>query len=375
MQSTIVLFAAFAATVANATVFATLGLYGRTAGLSELEVGAIFASSGLLFFLTSSRWGRLSDRIGRGPVMAAGLAATAVSLFLFAGLYAAGGAFLLLLLARTIYGLLAGAIQPAAIAWMADHTAVEERAGGAARIGAAVGLASIAGPVLSATLVGFGLPAPVIAGSFLAAVAAATLLVGLRDARPSGSPGMARAPIDGLAPYLLVGFAMALGFGALQPTTAFYVQDRFGLATADAIRQTSLASAAFATASFVVQAFVIPRSGLPPRRLLAIGLVLCLAGVGGSLVAATTAALAAGFAVMGIGYGLAQSGLTAAVSVAGGKHRQGQAAGRLQAAMAMAWIAGALGGGALYPFAIASPLLLAAAGFALALVATAQMRR
>ena len=65
VQSAIVLFAVFAAAVGNATVFATLSLYGRSVGLSGLEVGAIFASSGLLFFLTSSRWGRLSDRAGR----------------------------------------------------------------------------------------------------------------------------------------------------------------------------------------------------------------------------------------------------------------------------------------------------------------------
>jgi len=136
VQATIVLFAVFAATVGNATVFATLGLFGRGVGLSEFEVGAIFASSGFLFFLTSSHWGRLSDRLGRTPMMAAGLAATAASLFLFAGLYVAGGTFLALLLARTIYGVLAGGIQPAAIAWMAGHTPPGRRASGVALVGA-----------------------------------------------------------------------------------------------------------------------------------------------------------------------------------------------------------------------------------------------
>lgn len=58
MQSAIVLFAVFAATEGNATVFSTLGLFRRAVGLSELEVGAIFASAPLLFFLTSSCWGR-----------------------------------------------------------------------------------------------------------------------------------------------------------------------------------------------------------------------------------------------------------------------------------------------------------------------------
>jgi MFS family permease len=375
MQATIVLFAVFAATVANTTVFATLGLHGRSVGLSELEVGAIFASSGVLFFLTSSRWGRMSDRIGRGLAMAAGLAATAGSLLLFAGLYAGGGLFLSLLLARSLYGLFAGAIQPAATAWMADHTPVEQRASGVARIGAAVGVASFAGPLFAASVVGFGLSAPVAVGAALSAFATGAVLFGLRDAPPAPNMVAARAPVEGLAPYLSIGFAMVLGFGALQATTAFYVQDRFALATAEAIRQASLASAGFAVGSFIVQAFVIRRLALTPRRMLAIGLAVCLLGSGGSLAAPTMEALMAGFGIMGAGYGLAQSGLTAAVSILGGRHGQGQVAGRLQAAMSMAWIVGALGGGALYPFAIPSPLLVAAAGLALALAATAQIRR
>jgi MFS family permease len=250
VQATIVLFSVFAATVGNTTVFATLGLYGRGAGLSELEVGAILASSALLFFLSSSRWGRLSDRVGRRPVMAAGLAAAAVSLFLFASLYVAGGTFLLLLLARSVYGLLAGSIQPAATAWMADHSPPDRRAAGVALVGAAVGIASIAGPVLAAAVVGFGLSVPVIMGGVLAAVAAGVVLLGLHDAPPDAQPAAARPVTEGLAPYLLVSFAMVLGFAALQPTTAFYVQDRFGFGTADAIRQASLASAGFATGSF-----------------------------------------------------------------------------------------------------------------------------
>jgi MFS family permease len=375
VQATIVLFAVFAATVANATVFATLGLHGRSVGLSELEVGAVFASSGVLFFLTSSHWGRLSDRVGRGPVMAAGLMATAVSLLLFAGLYTGGGMFLSLLVARSLYGLFAGGIQPAATAWMAGHTPADLRAAGVARIGAAVGVASIAGPVLTASVVGFGLSVPVAVGGVLTTLATGAVLVGLRYAPPALIAAAAGAPSEGLAPYLSIGFAMVLGFGALQATTAFYVQDRFGLATADAIRQGSLASAGFAVGSVIVQAFVVRRLALSARRLLAIGLAVCLVGTGGSLAAPTTALLTVCFGVMGAGYGLAQSGLTAAVSILGGTHRQGQVAGRLQAVMSVAWIVGALGGGALYPFANASPLLVAAAGLALALLATAQIRR
>jgi len=150
--------------------------------------------------------------------------------------------------------------------------------------------------------------------------------------------------------------------------TAFYVQDRFHLATADAIRQTSFASAGFAAGSFTVQAFIVRRLTLLPQRLLSIGLAICVLGIGGSLATPSSAGLIAAFSVMGVGYGLAQSGLTAAASVLGGEHRQGLVAGRLQVAMSAAWIAGALGGTALYPLAIAAPLLVASGAMTLALL-------
>jgi hypothetical protein len=79
----------------------------------------------------------------------------------------------------------------------------------------------------------------------------------------------------------------------------------------------------------------------------------------------------------------AQAGLVAGASILGGKHRQGQVAGKLQAAMSLAWIIGALGGTALYPLTVLAPLLVVAAGTMLALgfayagvpPATSQIRR
>lgn len=369
MQATIVLFAVFAATVGNATVFATLGLYGRGAGLSELDAGAIFASSALLFFLTSSHWGRLSDRIGRAPVMAAGLAATAVSLLGFAAIYELNGrdAFIGLLLARMVYGSFAGGLQPAAIAYMAETTAAERRAAGIALVGASVGIGSIAGPVLVAALVGFGLAIPVATAGIVVGLAAVATFLGVRGRRSEAIATPTEASsIDGLTPCLVLAFAMILGFSALQPTTAFYVQDRFRLETATAIREASFASMSFATGAFFLQAFVVRALPLRPRGLLKVGFAICLASIIGGLLAPAPGWLVAAFGLLGAGYGLAQSGLTAMVSVIGGKH-QGRAAGRLHAVMSAAWIVGALGGTTLYAASIAAPLLLAAAAMAFAL--------
>ncbi len=287
-------------------------------------------------------------------------------MFLFAGLYVTGGTFIALLSARAIYGLLAGRIQPGATAWVARHTLRDRRAAGVALVGAAVGIASIAGSDLAAGEIGFGLAVPVVLGSALAALAAVTTLFGVRAGRPNARPSVPAAAIDGLTPYLLVSFAMVVAFGALQPTTALFVQDRFGFATAEAIRQASLASAGFATSTFVVQAFVVRRLPWLPHRLLAIGLVICLVAIGVGLVAPAAEVLIMAYGLLGIGYGLAQAGLTAGASILGGKHRQGQVAGRMQAAMSAAWIVGALGGTALYPLSVLAPLLVAGAAMMLA---------
>lgn len=116
-----------------------------------------------------------------------------------------------------------------------------------------------------------------------------------------------------------------------------------------------------------MQAFVVRCLPWQPRRLLPVGLAICLLGIVVSLAERARAGLIGAVGAIGAGHGLAQSGLAAAVSIVGGKHRQGQVAGVVQAAMAAAWIAGARGGTALYPLSIAAPLLVAAAAMAFAL--------
>ena len=372
VQVAIVLFAVFAATMANGAVFATLGLFGREIGLGEFEVGVIFASSGLLFFLTASSWGRLADRVGRTRVMALGLIATALSLAVFAAFYAARwpDAFLGLLAARAVYGLFAGGIQPAAIAWMVEATPRGRRRAGIALVGAAVSVGSVVGPAFVAVLVGLGFAWPVVvAGSLVALAAFAVVGVG-EGARPAAVAQASTGAIDGLTDCMLLAFVMVVGFGALQPTTAFYVQDRFGLQTAIAIREVGYASAAFAAGAFLIQAFGVRALGLATRSMTALGFVICLAGIAGTLVAHGPGALIASFVVLGIGYGLAQSGLMADAARLGGEHRQGQVAGRLQAVMAAGWIVGALAGTALYSLAIQAPLLIAGGALALCAIRT-----
>jgi MFS family permease len=369
MRPVVVLFPVFAMTVGNATVQSTVGLFGRSTGLSEFQVGLFFASSAVLFFLTSSAWGALADRWGRRPVILTGLASGGVSLLLIAALYALGpGAldasiiFAALLFARIVYGLLSGGIQPAAVAAMADMTTEHRRSTAAALVGAAFGLASIVGPLVAALLVGFGFAAPVASACALILIAGLVARAIPATATPMGSRAAVFAPpLAAVMPYLVLAFAVVLGLSALQPTTAFFVQDRLAIGTTLAVQYASFVSAAFATGSFIIQALVVPKLTMSPHRLIMVGVTACCGGIGVCLVAADLAGLVVGFGVIGAGFGFVQPGLLAGAMHVTGADRQGQVAGHMQSAMSAAWIVGPLAGTAAYSLSIEGPLLLAAA--------------
>lgn len=382
MATTVVLLAVFVMMMGNATVLATVGLFGRAIGLGEIEVGAIIASSALLLFLTSSWWGRLADRKGRRPVILAGLAGAALSLLLLAGLFTFEKgevdvfvAFAALLGARILYGILCGGVQPAGIAYMADITDAKDRSTGAAMVGAAVGLGSMAGPALVALLIGRGFAIPVLIACVLTSLTILSVAAVKRD-----RPRAPRAAVVGtstlgkVTPYLALAFVIHLAFAALQATNAFYVQDLLDLDTMTAVQRASLISMTFAASSIAVQAFAIRAFKGPPATLLWAGLIVCLLATAACLMAPGFGWLLAAFGFLGAGFAWAQSGLVAGASLASRSDSQGRAAGHLQAAMAAAWIVGPLIGAAIYEVSIKGPLALAAAAMALAMLGLIALR-
>jgi MFS family permease len=372
MRTAVVLFPVFAITFGNATVQSTVGLFGRSAGLSEFQVGIFFSSSAVLFFLSSSVWGSLADRWGARPVILIGLAGGGVSFGLIAAIYAFGVSsmrapliFAALILARVVYGLASGGVQPAAIACMADRAVERRLSTAAALVGASFGLASIVGPLFAAVLVGFGFATPIAGACTLMLIAGFVARAIPPKTQATGSSAAMFAPPRGtIMPYLALAFAIVLGLSALLPTTAFFVQDRLAIGTTLAVQYASIVSAAFAACSFVIQALVVPRLTMSSHRLLMAGVATCCGGIGICLVAKDLQELVVGFGAVGAGFGLVQPGLLASAMLATDADKQGQAAGHMQSAMSAAWIVGPLAGTAAYSISIEGPLLLAATALA-----------
>jgi len=123
-----------------------------------LIIGAIIASFSAMQFFFAPAWGRLSDRIGRRPVMLISNLGAAGSYCLFAVASGMGGtAGLVWLLVSRIFAGICGANISVASAYIADITPPEKRSARMGLIGMAFGLGFIFGPAIGGfCMSGFG---------------------------------------------------------------------------------------------------------------------------------------------------------------------------------------------------------------------------
>src|SRR6185436_1800137 len=122
-------------------VLPLLPIFSKDFGAHGFVIGLIMASYSVMQFLFTPWWGRLSDRIGRRPVLLMSTAAAALSYVVFAiGSSHRGTAGLLILLGSRLLAGLCGANITVAQAYIADITPAEQRSKRMGLIGMAFGL-------------------------------------------------------------------------------------------------------------------------------------------------------------------------------------------------------------------------------------------
>ena len=125
-------------------------LYSRSFGAHGVVIGVIIASFSAMQFLFAPIWGRLSDRLGRRPILLVSTAGAAASYALFgiaSGLQNHAAALILMVVSRMFAGLCGGNITVAQ-AYIADITPPAERSRRMGLIGMAFGLGFIFGPFI-----------------------------------------------------------------------------------------------------------------------------------------------------------------------------------------------------------------------------------
>jgi DHA1 family tetracycline resistance protein-like MFS transporter len=163
-----------------------LSFYAREYGASGVTVGAVVGVYSIMQFFFAPVWGRMSDRIGRRPVILMSVTASCIGYLIF-GL---ANSLALLFLSRVIAGA-GGANIGTAQAYIADSTTPENRAKGMGLIGAAFGMGFILGPPLSGILSAVGIHhhlhgnlLPGLAASTLSLIALLTAFFALPESKP-----------------------------------------------------------------------------------------------------------------------------------------------------------------------------------------------
>ncbi len=351
-------------------IFPFLGL---STGASAAAITWALGAYSLGQFIAAPAWGRLSDRIGRKPVLIVGLLGTAASYVAlsYAQSIEAMGA------ARLAGGLMAGNVG-AAFAAAADLADARSRARNMGLLGAAVGFGFIAGPALGAWLAGPGADADDFRRICLvsAALAAGAALVTMLLFRESRAPG---APVLRPRSWTLIARRPALAIALSITLTSIAVQalleSTFGLWAHLAFdwgpHEVGWTLAAMGFAGAVLQGggagFGARRFG--EMRVLIAGLAIMALGYVLLAFAQGEAMLFAGLAAITLAVGVSTPALQSAVAGQAGADELGAVMGLNQSASALGRVIGPLVAGALFQWGgHAAPYALGAALTCLALI-------
>ena len=376
------------AAAGNMALQSVLPAIGREFRLSDTLVAGAFAISALMWTVASPFWARLSDTLGRKRVMMIGLAGFVVSMTGF-GLAATSGleqwlgaglAFVLMGVARTIYGVFGSAAPIASQAYVADRTTPEERTQAMSLLASAQGLGTVIGPALAPFFVLplIGLAGPMYAfalfGAGVLIVVWRRLPSGevMRVPSPSGHRGDAGKGLwkdPRVRGYLLYGLFVTGAQAANISVLGFHIIDELsaaGIAVRDAQPFIGIAMLAGAAATLMAQWGLIPLLKLQPADLMRWGAALALVGNLMSIAAPGYYGVVVGYAVVSMGVGFARPGFTAGSSLSVGSHEQGAIAGLMMSLAGLSFLAPPVIGVALYELAepapfIANAVLLAAA--------------
>ena len=383
----------------NTAMQSVMPSIGTHLHIPDVWVSLAYSWSARLWMTMAPCWARVSDRRGRKAMMALGLGAFSLSFALCGAALLAGlkgvvggtAAIGLFALARSLYGAFGSAAPPAVQAYVASRTGRTERTKALSMVASSFGLGTVLGPALAPLLIvpvagnsGIGLIGPFAA--FTLGALGVTLVLQWR--LPGDAPG-----IDGIAPHrslqhrslqhragfgehgetwiqddageddsasgerpgpagrlrwadprlsrwliagVLGGQAQSIVLGVI----GFLLLDRLGLrhqpdAAAGPI---GLVLMCGAIATLLSQWGLIPMLSLGPRQATAIGMALTLIGVLGIALGHELQAIATGFAIASLGFGLFRPGFTAGTSLAVSLGEQGQAAGIVAAVNGSAYI-------------------------------------
>ena len=384
----VLLFSVMLVTAAgNTAMQSVMPSIGTELGVADVWISLAYTWSALLWVICAPIWARRSDKRGRKSMMAMGLVGFMASMSLcglvlwfgLAGAISAGATLIFFAAARSLYGGFGSAAPPAVQAYVASRTPRSDRTKALALIASSFGLGTVIGPALAPLLI---FPMTGLVGPFFAfALIATIVLIALRFRLPNDDPTYAARGRIVAAPFgansntslssdededdditsrpaddeeiprigwkdtrmrpwliagLLGGHAQAMTLGII----GFFILDRLGLRS-DPTAGTGpigLVLMAGAIATLLAQWGLIPMLKLGPRASTMWGVALAALGTVTFSLAYDLHAIAVGFAMSALGFGLFRPGFTAGASLSVSRREQGQVGGMVAAVNGAAYI-------------------------------------
>jgi len=358
-----------------------LPYYAETYGARALVVGLLTTSFSFCQFLFAPAWGRLSDRIGRRPVLIGSLVITGVSYLV----YAAATSLTLLFASRMLAGV-AGAVLSTAQAYVADTTTPEDRTKGMGLIGAAFGMGFIFGPALGGILSRWGFAAPAYASAALAFAAAVFAFFRLSESLPpevraeTAARRRSRATFREALSRPVVGtvlglfFVATLCFSGMEAILALFSQRYFGWGPHQIGYLFAYVGVVAAAMQMGIVGALVRRYG--ERALVRAGLVLMGAAFVGAGVAPPLAIFLLAMGLVAVASGMLTPSLSGLISLATPPDEQGGILGIYQSLGSLARAVGPFLGGLVFDVVSpGAPLWMAGIVLWIAALAAARLPR
>ena len=354
-------------------VIPILPYYGREFGADATTLGWLMAVYSLMQFVVAPLWGRLSDRIGRRPVILASLIGTGLAQVLLGIAPRLPNPLFWLFFGRIFAGICAANIS-VAYAYVTDVTTPENRARGMGMIGAGFGLGFIVGPAIGGILSRFGYDAPMFAA---AALTAANLAVAWRKLRePMASEAQrersrlqrrwgltqARAllALPGVGRPVLLFFLVTLAVTQMEAIFAIFLSDRYGFGA----ERAGILLAAMGLVMAFVQGGLIGKVSrrVPEIQLVGGGTFFSAVALGLFALAVSPRGILAALTLMALSHGFVQPSLSSLASRGAPDEQRGATMGVFHSAGSLARVIGPPTAGWVYDrIGISSPFWLGAA--------------
>lgn len=368
-QLAIIFFTVFLYLVGFGVVIPIIPLLSRNFGATALQTGLLLSVYSAMQFLFSPFWGRLSDRLGRRPILLFCLVGEGLSYILFAWARSLEWLFV----ARILAGFFGASISTAS-AYISDITPKHERSKGMALIGVAFGLGFVVGPALGGGLAVWGHhinPAPHYDTSFaflwVSALCIVNFLFGLKFLKESLSEKSESAEkkkrlstmwhylnLKTVGPLMTVFGLSSLAMSGMEATLILFMGEKFHWD----VKQVSFGFAYIGVIIIFTQGFLVRRL-LPKwgeRKVLRLGLLLLGLGITGIALAPTIPMMAVTMTLLSLGNGLSNPSTLGSISLLTDSKEQGVAMGVTQSMASLGRIIGPALGGALYgSIAITAP--------------------